>query len=45
MHYGTFDLSDEPPGQPLKFLLEEAEKAGISDRVRTLAIGQSLDIE
>lgn len=45
MHYGTFDLSDEPPGQPLRYLLEEVRKAGIADRLLPLAIGESLDIE
>jgi L-ascorbate metabolism protein UlaG (beta-lactamase superfamily) len=45
MHYGTFDLSDEPPGQPLRLLKEEATKAGITDQLRPLAIGESLDIE
>lgn len=43
MHFGTFDLSDEPPGQPLKLLKEEAEKANVSDKVRVLQIGESLD--
>ena len=42
MHYGTFDLSDEPPSQPLRFLFEEAEKNGVKDRVRALAINESL---
>lgn len=42
MHYGTFNLSDEPPSQPLKFLMNEASKAGISNRVRTLAINESV---
>ena len=42
MHYGTFNLSDEPPSQPLEFLLDEASKAGIRDRVRPLAINESL---
>lgn len=44
MHYGTFDLSDEPPGQPLRLLLSEAEAAGIGDRVRVLAINEDLPI-
>ncbi|HTH38555.1 MAG TPA: MBL fold metallo-hydrolase, partial [Pyrinomonadaceae bacterium] len=44
MHYGTFDLSDEPPGQPLKFLLNEAEATGVRDRVRVLAINEDLQI-
>lgn len=42
MHYGTFDLSDEPPSQPLRLLNEEAQKAGISDKVKVLKIGESL---
>jgi L-ascorbate metabolism protein UlaG (beta-lactamase superfamily) len=45
MHYGTFDLSDEPPGQPLQFLLNEANAAGISDKVRVLAINEDLAIQ
>lgn len=42
MHYGTFDLSDEPPGQPIKLLLGEAEAAGIRDKVRILGINEDL---
>src|SRR5829696_8845106 len=42
MHYGTFDLSDEPPSRPLKLLMEEAAKFGIADRVRPLAINEAL---
>ena len=45
MHYGTFDLSDEPPSQPLRLLKEEANKNGIADRVRPLAINEALLIE
>jgi len=45
MHYGTFDLSDEPPGQPLKYLLSKAAESGIRDRVRTLAINESISIQ
>ncbi|MFN6962870.1 MAG: MBL fold metallo-hydrolase [Pyrinomonadaceae bacterium] len=44
MHYATFDLSDEPPGQPLRLLREEAEKADVADRVRPIAIGESIAI-
>lgn len=44
MHYGTFDLSDEPPSQPLRFLKEEAEKAGISENLMVLKINESLEI-
>lgn len=42
MHYGTFDLSDEPPNQPLKLLKQEAEKQGLSDRLKPITIGESL---
>jgi L-ascorbate metabolism protein UlaG (beta-lactamase superfamily) len=45
MHYGTFDLSDEPPSWPLKQLTEAAEKAGVSDRLRPLAINEALLID
>ncbi|MEO7672591.1 MAG: MBL fold metallo-hydrolase [Pyrinomonadaceae bacterium] len=44
MHYGTFDLSDEPPNTPLKALKAEAEKLGLSDRITTLTINESLEI-
>lgn len=45
MHHGTFDLSDEPPSQPLRLLLEAANRAGIRDRVKPLAINESMAIE
>lgn len=45
MHYGTFDLSDEPPGAPLRTLFEEADMAGLRDKVRVLAINEDLPIE
>ena len=44
MHYGTFDLSDEPPSAPLRSLLEEAAAAGISDKVRPLSLNEDLQI-
>lgn len=44
MHYGTFDLSDEPPGQPLKLLTAEAGAAGVSDKLRVLTINQEIRI-
>ncbi|HEY0460494.1 MAG TPA: MBL fold metallo-hydrolase [Pyrinomonadaceae bacterium] len=40
MHYGTFDLSDEPPGEPLRLLKEEAEKRGLSEKLKPLAINE-----
>jgi L-ascorbate metabolism protein UlaG (beta-lactamase superfamily) len=42
MHYGTFDLTDEPPSEPLKLLKQEAEKAGMSDKLKPLAINDSI---
>ena len=45
MHYGTFDLSDEPPSQPLRFLKEEAERSGVAEKLRPLAINEALLME
>jgi L-ascorbate metabolism protein UlaG (beta-lactamase superfamily) len=45
MHYGTFDLSDEPPSQPLTLLKEEAQKQGLSDKLKPLAINESFYFE
>ncbi len=44
MHYGTFDLSDEPPGMPLRLLMAEAGNSGLSDKVKPLMINESLEI-
>ena len=43
MHYGTFDLSDEPPNQPLKLLKQAAENAGQIDKLKPLQINESLE--
>ena len=40
MHYGTFDLSDEPPGEPIRIL--EKEKANYN--IQILDVGQILNI-
>lgn len=45
MHYGTFDLSDEPPGQPLRDLKAAAKAAGVEDKIYPLAINEALLIE
>lgn len=45
MHYGTFDLSDEPPGQPLRDLHAAAKAAGVEDKIHPLAINEALLIE
>lgn len=44
MHFGTFDLSDEPPGEPFRSLNEGAAAAGIRDKIKQLAIGGSIEI-
>lgn len=43
MHYGTFDLSDEPPSEPLKRLKQDAEKAGLIEKLKPLQINESLE--
>lgn len=39
MHYGTFRLSHEPMDEPVRLLAEEANAAGVSDRVVVLEEG------
>ena len=39
MHYGTFQLSHEPMDEPLQLLEEEAQRAGIEDKVLVLPEG------
>ncbi|MHC2991410.1 hypothetical protein OB13_07375 [Pontibacter sp. HJ8] len=41
MHYGTFDLSDEPPGEPVR-LLEQIAAAGMIRGLRIPAIGEQV---
>ncbi|WP_018479708.1 MBL fold metallo-hydrolase [Pontibacter roseus] len=41
MHYGTFDLSDEPPGEPVR-LLEQIAAAGVLRGLRIPAIGEQV---
>jgi N-acyl-phosphatidylethanolamine-hydrolysing phospholipase D len=42
MHYGTFDLTDEPLDEPPRWFRAEAEKRGIAEkRVWTMAIGET----
>jgi L-ascorbate metabolism protein UlaG (beta-lactamase superfamily) len=40
MHYGTFDLSDEPPGEPLREL--RALEPGLQGMLKVLEIGETL---
>jgi L-ascorbate metabolism protein UlaG (beta-lactamase superfamily) len=41
MHYGTFDLSDEPPSEPVR-LLQEIAAGGMLQDLRIPAIGEPL---
>ena len=42
MHYGRFDLSDEPPGEPLELLREKATEMDALDKLKILQINESL---
>lgn len=44
MHYGTFDLSDEPPGEPVR-LLEQIAASGMLQGLRIPAIGEAVLLE
>lgn len=44
MHFGRFDLSDEPPSQPLRLLRERAAQANLSDKIKTLEINENIDL-
>ncbi len=43
MHFGRFDLSDEPPSEPLKLFEQKAREMNLSDRIKVLQINESLD--
>lgn len=45
MHFGRFDLSDEPPGEPLRLLKEKAQQMNVSDKIKALNINESLFFE
>lgn len=44
MHYSTFDLSDEPLGQPLKDLQAAAKKLNLEGKLDILSIGKPLKL-
>lgn len=44
MHYGTFDLSDEPPGEPVRLMQEFAAAGKIKGKLLLPAIGEVLNI-
>ncbi len=45
MHFGRFDLSDEPPSEPLRLLKEKSLEMNVSDKVKPLNINESLFFE
>jgi len=40
MHYGTFELSDEPPSEPVARLHQCSAAMNINNRIKTLMIGE-----
>lgn len=42
MHYGRFDLSDEPPSEPARLLREKAAETNSLDKIKFLQINESL---
>ncbi len=45
MHYGRFDLSDEPPNEPIRALRLEAEKAGLTDKLKVITINEHISTD
>lgn len=45
MHYATFNMTDEPPGEPLRRLRENAAELKIEERVKPLDIYESIVFE
>jgi L-ascorbate metabolism protein UlaG (beta-lactamase superfamily) len=41
MHYGRFDMADEPPSEPLRLLNEAAQAEGLSEKVKLLVLNES----
>lgn len=44
MHYGTFDLSDEPAGEPTKILTELKQTAQLKGELKMLKFGEVLKV-
>jgi L-ascorbate metabolism protein UlaG (beta-lactamase superfamily) len=45
IHWGTFKISDEPMSEPPEWLSREAQAAGVTERVKILRNGESVEIE
>jgi L-ascorbate metabolism protein UlaG (beta-lactamase superfamily) len=44
IHWGTFDISEEPLHEPIEILVKEFSKKGLTHQLRQLHIGQSFTI-
>lgn len=44
-HYGTYDLADEPPGEPLRLLQQFVEEKNMAGSVIRPAVGEFVPIE
>ena len=45
MHYGTYDLSDEPLGEPLRLLRELEAEGKVEGELKVLKVGEALMLE
>ena len=43
MHFGRFDLADEPPNEPLRLLKEKATEANLANKIKNLQINESIN--
>jgi len=45
MHYGKYDLSDEPPGEPQQLMLDEMQKCGREEDLLLPDVGQVISLK
>ena len=43
MHYGTFDISDEPVGEPYRILKQLESENKIYGKLKTMNLGECFD--
>jgi hypothetical protein len=44
MHFGRFDLSDEPASEPLRLLNEIANELSLTDKIKALNIYENINL-
>ncbi|MEJ7861254.1 MAG: MBL fold metallo-hydrolase [Pyrinomonadaceae bacterium] len=44
MHFGRFDLSDEPASEPLRLLNEKANELSLTDKIKALNIYENINL-